>query len=152
MTSLSFSSNGKWLLVGTAGDGHYILDAFEGTLLWKLQGFVGLEKGKAGHTIGMTPGRGISGEEVCWTPDSKFVVGGSQDGRVHFWDLSFPDTLPTSKGPGEEDPAVIMPSASLDGHSAASRCVRFNPRSVMLATGGSELVQYYFLHLCSGLT
>lgn len=36
-TSLSFSNDGKWLLVGTSGDVHYIVDAFEGTLVARLE-------------------------------------------------------------------------------------------------------------------
>lgn len=139
MTSLSFSSNGKMLLVGTAGDYHYVLDAFDGNLLWKLEGFVGLERGKTGNAIGMVPGRGISGEEVCWTPDSKFVIGGSQDGKVYFWDLSEPNKLP-KPAPGTSDPVVLKPTITLPGHPSATRCVRFNPRHMMLATAGAELV------------
>ncbi|KAF9517816.1 hypothetical protein BS47DRAFT_1339037 [Hydnum rufescens UP504] len=140
MTSLSFSSNGKMLLVGTAGDAHYVLDAFEGTLLYKLAGFVGLERGKSSgpNSLGMVPSRGISGEEVCWTPDSKFVVGGSQDGRVYLWDLSEPAKLP-KPAPRGVDPVVLAPSVTLDGHPGPSRCVKFNPRFIMLATAGAEL-------------
>ena len=140
MTSLAFSANGKYLLVGTAGDAHYVLDAFEGTLLYKLEGFIGLERGKTGTHVGMVPGRGISGSEVSWTPDSKFICGGSQDGRVHVWDLSDPETLPSPSPPGT-DPAVLKPAFSLEGHHSASRCVRFNPRFMMLVTAGSELVR-----------
>ena len=141
MTSLAFSANGKYLLVGTAGDAHYVLDAFEGTLLYKLEGFIGLERGKTGMHVGMVPERGISGGEVCWTPDSRFICGGSQDGRVHIWDLSDPENLPSPSPPGT-DPAVLKPVFSLEGHPGASRCVRFNPRFMMLVTAGSELVRF----------
>lgn len=37
MTSLSFSNDGKWLLVGTSGDVHYVLDSFDGSLLARLE-------------------------------------------------------------------------------------------------------------------
>ncbi|KAJ1307556.1 hypothetical protein OPQ81_001653 [Rhizoctonia solani] len=77
MTSMSFSTNGKWLLVGTAGEVHYVLDAFDGDLLCRLEGHLGLERGKTGNSLGVVPDRGISGEEVCWTPDSKFVIPGA---------------------------------------------------------------------------
>ena len=36
-TSLAFSSDGKWLLVGTSGDVHYVVDAFEGTVVARLE-------------------------------------------------------------------------------------------------------------------
>lgn len=37
MTSLSFSNDGKWLLVGTSGDVHYVLDSFDGSMLARLE-------------------------------------------------------------------------------------------------------------------
>lgn len=36
-TSVSFSNDGKWLLVGTSGDVHYVLDSFEGTVVARLE-------------------------------------------------------------------------------------------------------------------
>lgn len=36
-TSLAFSNDGKWLLVGTSGDTHYVADAFEGTIVARLE-------------------------------------------------------------------------------------------------------------------
>src|ERR1700749_1400646 len=38
MTRLMFSSNAQYLLVGTAGDAHYILDAYDGDMIVKLEG------------------------------------------------------------------------------------------------------------------
>ncbi|KDQ15883.1 hypothetical protein BOTBODRAFT_157653 [Botryobasidium botryosum FD-172 SS1] len=138
MTSLSFSTNGRWLLVGTAGNGHYILDSFEGGLLAKLEGFEGLERGKTGEKVGVVPVRGISGEEVSWTPDSKYVVGGSYNGKVHFWDIGAAEPLaPTREG---QDPKKVLPAFSLDGHPGPSRCVKFNPRFAMICSAGQELV------------
>ena len=29
--------------------------------------------------------------ETCFTPDSKFILGGSQDGKVHIWNLETHD-------------------------------------------------------------
>lgn len=37
LTSLAFSADGKWLLVGTGGDLHYIVDAFEGSIVARLE-------------------------------------------------------------------------------------------------------------------
>lgn len=142
MTSLSFSSNGKWLLVGTAGDAHYVLDAFDGNLIYRLEGFSGLERGKTGREISMVPSRGISGEEVSWTPDSKFIVGGSQDGKLYVWDLSDESKFPPPTRPGEEAFA-LKPSIAMDGQPSTTRCVKFNPRYQMMATAGAELVSSY---------
>ncbi|RDB25808.1 WD repeat-containing protein 82 [Hypsizygus marmoreus] len=138
MTSMSFSSNGKYLLVGCSGDAHYILDAFEGHLLAKLEGHVGLERRSISAPPSIEPAKGSSGEEVGWTPDSKYVVGGSLDGKVLVWDVQH---LPTRTG--EVDlkvhPMRLRPLVALDGHPGPSRCVRFNPRIAMMCTAGSEL-------------
>jgi COMPASS component SWD2 len=37
-TSLAFSNDGKWLLVGTAGDVHYVVDAYNGEVVARLEG------------------------------------------------------------------------------------------------------------------
>ncbi|KAH7106455.1 WD40-repeat-containing domain protein [Auriculariales sp. MPI-PUGE-AT-0066] len=147
MTSLSFSSNSDWLLVGTSSNAHYILDAFDGHLLAKLEGHEGLERGKTGN-ISVTPQRGISSEEVSWTPDSRYVVGGSHNGRVLVWDIAgwaprLKQRLEDVKGlpdsQAKPEPYVIPPLVNVDGHTGPSRCVKFNPRVAMMATAGPDL-------------
>lgn len=140
MTSLAFSSNGKYLLVGASGSAHYILDAFEGHLLAKLEGHIGLERTRLDVSEELNPTKGISGEEVSWTPDSKFILGGSLDGKICIWDVqNLPDR---SNEPIDinKHPKVIQPLSIIEGHPGPSRCVRFNPRLAMLATAGQELV------------
>ena len=139
MTSLSFSSNGKYLLVGCSGDAHYVLDSFEGHLLAKLEGFVGLERRMMGPPVDLQPSKGCSGEEVSWTPDSKYIVGGSLDGKVCIWDVQSLPTRAEDMDP-KRSPLRLNPVATLDGHPGPSRCVRFNPRFAMLCTAGAELV------------
>lgn len=140
MTSLSFSTNEKYLLVGCSGDAHYILDAFEGHLLAKLEGFVGLERRRQDAPISIDPVKGNSGEEVSWTPDSKYVVGGSLDGRLVVWDVQ---SLPIRSGAVDlkSPPMCIQPLSSLDGHPGPARCVKFNPRLAMMVSAGAELVR-----------
>ncbi|CED84100.1 Histone H3 (Lys4) methyltransferase complex and RNA cleavage factor II complex, subunit SWD2, partial [Phaffia rhodozyma] len=75
VTSLSFSPHGKYILVGTSGEVHYLLDSFTGQLLKRLVGHSGLGRNPMGDSGG-TPQRGISGEEVKWSPDAKFVISG----------------------------------------------------------------------------
>lgn len=139
ITSLSFSTNGKYLLVGCSGDAHYILDAFEGHLLVKLEGHVGLERRSMSSPPSIEPTKGSSGEEVSWTPDSKYVISGSLDGRILIWDVQ---NLPQRTGPVDlkVPPLRLHPLVSLDGHPGPSRCVRFNPRYNMMVSAGSELV------------
>jgi COMPASS component SWD2 len=140
MTSLSFSSNGKFLLVGCSGNAHYILDAFEGHLLAKLEGHVGLERRSISAPPSIEPMKGSSGEEVGWTPDSKYVISGSLDGKILIWDVG---NLSPPTGPVDlqKPPTRILPLSTLDGHPGPSRCVRFNPRIAMMCTAGSELVR-----------
>jgi COMPASS component SWD2 len=139
MTSLAFSTNGKYILVGCSGDAHYIVDSFEGHVLAKLEGFMGLERRAPGAPPDIKPQKGCSGEEVSWTPDSKFIVGGSLDGRVHIWDMK---KLPAEVDKDWQGPMIrIQPLANLDGHPAASRAVKFNPRFAMMASAGAELVR-----------
>jgi len=143
MTSLTFSNNGKYLLVGTAGDSHYILDAFDGELLLKLDGHLGLERTKVpGPVSTFAPLKGVSGEEVAFTPDSRFVISGSHDGKVIIWDVS-DDTkikgMAESARKAGQNPPKQDPIASLEGHSDPTRCVKFNPRFCMMATAGTEL-------------
>ncbi|TFK40239.1 WD40-repeat-containing domain protein [Crucibulum laeve] len=141
ITSMSFSSNGKYLLVGCSGDAHYVLDAFEGHLLAKLEGHVGLERRNIGAPPSIEPTKGSSGEEVSWTPDSKFIVGGSLDGRIFVWDVQ---NLPARSGDVDlkVSPTRIPPMIALDGHAGPSRCVKFNPRYAMLCTAGAELAYW----------
>ncbi|KDQ53191.1 hypothetical protein JAAARDRAFT_39562 [Jaapia argillacea MUCL 33604] len=138
MTSLQFSSNGKYLLVGCSGDAHYILDAFEGHLVAKLEGHIGLERRKIDTPILIDPVRGCSGEEVSWTPDSKFIVSGSLDGRIVVWDVQ---NLPVPSGPIDlkAPPLRVQPLVKLDGHPGPTRCVKFNPRFAMLCSAGADL-------------
>jgi len=99
---------------------------------------VGLERRKSGAPPSIEPAKGNSGEEVSWTPDSKYVVGGSLDGRVLVWDMQ---NLPTRTGVVDlkTHPVRIPPLVALDGHPGPSRCVKFNPRFTMMCTAGAEL-------------
>ncbi|KAJ7056556.1 WD40-repeat-containing domain protein [Mycena amicta] len=138
MTSLAFSSNGKYLLVGCSGDAHYVVDAFEGHLLAKLEGHVGLERRMSTAPPTIEPSKGCSGEEVGWTPDSKFVISGSLNGKILVWDAQ---NLPDKTGDVDlkAPPLRLQPTVALDGHPGPSRCVRFNPRLAMMCSAGAEL-------------
>lgn len=140
ITSMAFSSNGKYLLVGCSGDAHYVMDAFEGHLLAKLVGYASLERRRPDTQLSIEPQRGCSGEEVSWTPDSKYVVGGGVDGRICVWDVQ---DLEEKTGPIDlkATPRRLQPITKIDGHPGPSRCVKFNPRLAMMATAGAELVR-----------
>lgn len=103
-TSLKFSNDGKWLLVGTSSDTHYVVDAFEGVLVARLEGlFLSVPKLIAGEPLicfeqsgtvpsgimglersivppyerPMEPAVGISSEELSWTPDGRYIISGT---------------------------------------------------------------------------
>lgn len=89
-----------------------------------------------------------SGEEVSWSGDSKFVISGSGNGVICIWDLIPIDGHEKLQGPilvpginprcMTLEPVVKLQSGGVEG--VASRCVRFNPRLGMLASGGEDLV------------
>ncbi|BGP20720.1 hypothetical protein JCM10213_001036 [Rhodosporidiobolus nylandii] len=149
-TSCSFSNDGKWLLVGTSGDVHYVLDSFEGNVVARLECpypdeiAIGLERAIAPpHERPMDPRAGLSSEEVKWSPDGRFVISGSIDGRIHIWDVAPPDgerekLYPDRPAPGPG--CTLYPICSPEGHvGGPSRALAFNPRTAMLASAGFEL-------------
>lgn len=130
ITSLSFNQSGQHVLVGTAGDVHYVVDSFSGQLLFRLVGHVGLERAD-GADLGMISQAGGSGQEVCWTPDGRMVVSGSASGQLCVW------AIPES--PPHGTPTTLQPSALLNGHEGSARVVAFNPRYAQLSSAGSQV-------------
>ncbi|WWC68317.1 uncharacterized protein I206_102242 [Kwoniella pini CBS 10737] len=158
-TSIAFSSNGEYLLIGTSSDVHYLLDAIDLVPLRRLVGHQGLERDKNGNKQPGTK-RGISGEEVSFTSDSKFIISGSSDGSILFWDLiDDPITKIGSEGQilltrkelenGKKDVKSIQwhtlpipdlkAKVILKGGNGPSRAVKFNHRLQMFAVGGEDL-------------
>lgn len=58
--------------------------------------------------------------QTCFTPDSNFVLGGSQDGTVHIWNMQ------TS----EKEEILRKPAVG------STRNIIFNPVFMCFATGG----------------
>uniref|UniRef100_A0A8C4Z7E8 WD repeat-containing protein 82-like n=1 Tax=Gadus morhua TaxID=8049 RepID=A0A8C4Z7E8_GADMO len=107
-TGLSFSSDGKQILVSTNGGAICILHAYNGSVL---------------HTFsGYNNSNGIP-LQACFTPDSQFVMIGSEDGRVHVWS--------TESG---------MKVAVLDGkHAGPINTLQFNPRYMTFASACTNM-------------
>ncbi|WVQ71331.1 hypothetical protein IAR50_000859 [Cryptococcus sp. DSM 104548] len=157
-TSLSFSNNGHYLLVGTSSDVHYVLDAMDLVPLRRLVGHKGLERDQNGHKT-VEPRRGISGEEVGWTGNSEFVISGSATGEVLLWDLRPEEGCEKLNRndylggkwdvPGHEAPdwgririPDVVPAVVLNDKKdglGPSRAVAYNPRYNMMAVGGRDL-------------
>ncbi|POW08465.1 hypothetical protein PSTT_07510 [Puccinia striiformis] len=89
----------------------------------------------------MFPGQSGSSEETTWTPDSRYVISGSADGKVFVWDVQPPKDDPIHAMCAPQSPHTTwQPLKVYDGHLGnPSRCVGFNPRLGMLATAATEL-------------
>ncbi|SNX84367.1 related to SWD2 - subunit of the COMPASS complex [Melanopsichium pennsylvanicum] len=133
ITSLTFTNDSQYLLLGTSGDVHYVIDTFSerGQVVARLIGHEGLEKA-AGKSIGMVAEAGISGQEVCWTPNGKWVLSGSADGSVVFW---YMDVEEAKKNEFKN----LRPRFKHTAHDGASRVLAFNPRYAQLMSGGAEV-------------
>ncbi|XP_070495335.1 WD repeat-containing protein 82-like [Chironomus tepperi] len=73
---MKFSNNGKYLMINTNSSLTIIIDVDSGEMCRRLYGY----NNKYRLPI-----------ETCFSPDSKFVLGGSQDGKVHIWNLETHD-------------------------------------------------------------
>ncbi|KAF9370644.1 member of Set1p complex, histone methyl transferase [Mortierella sp. AD011] len=163
-TQLEFSSDGKNILVTTASDAHYVVDAFKpANTRFRL----------IGHYYNYT-GNDVfqSGGEACWTPDGKFVVSGSRDGSIYVWDIAKAmadqaagifggagsngsnggingsvSGVPGGGGAGSNGQSGGLLSANgelrpykvLKAHGTPSHIVAFNPKYLMMVSGSTEL-------------
>jgi COMPASS component SWD2 len=100
------------MLLTTDGDAHYLLNALNGEVMRRLQGHVAMSS--------------ATGEEVAFTPDGKYVVGGSDDGSVCVWDVQ--NGLPDGS-----------PIVSLEGHTKSVTAVGWNPQYAMMVTACSDV-------------
>uniref|UniRef100_A0A8C7J1J4 WD repeat domain 82 n=1 Tax=Oncorhynchus kisutch TaxID=8019 RepID=A0A8C7J1J4_ONCKI len=108
-TGLKFSNDGKLILVSTNGGALRLLDAFKGAVM---HSFGGYNNSKA-VTL-----------EASFTPDSQFIMIGSEDGKVHVWNAE-----------------SGMKVAVLDGkHTGPVTCLQFNPKFMTFASACSNML------------
>ncbi|KAI9352491.1 WD40-repeat-containing domain protein [Zopfochytrium polystomum] len=105
--SIKANNDGKFLLVSTTGESHIIVDSFSGKVVRKLHGI------SNNVQIEM---------EASFTPDGKYVLSGSQDGSIHFWECASGKQV-----------------ARLEGHAEPCHVVLFNPRYMMFGSADSTL-------------
>jgi COMPASS component SWD2 len=132
---LEFSNDGKSLLLGTTGQSHFLLDAFEGTLKASLRRSErgGVRRLGAGeHNVDIDP---LSSEylqpstgDCCFTSDGRYVLSGSRKENVLVWDTLVP-------APDKN----LRPIHELE-YKGDTAVVAFNPRYNFFATGDKELV------------
>ncbi|KAH7139174.1 WD repeat-containing protein-like protein [Dendryphion nanum] len=128
-TKIEFTNDGKSLIIGTNGNGHFVLDAFDGKLIhfcYRKAGSSG-RLGPSGPTI--PGGAGILGQgDLCVSPDGQFLMGGSSEEGVLVWDISKP--------PSQNQ--FLEPNEQLPGHGKAA-VIGYNPRFNLLATADRDL-------------
>lgn len=111
--SLTFSPNGKQILITTDYEELYIHDAFSGQPLHKL-------------AIGPKLSAPIENPcEATYTPDSQYILCGSTDGCIHVWS--------SSKG---VKTAVLKHDKS---QAEAIQRVMFNPKYMLIASAGTRM-------------
>ncbi|KAL6862064.1 WD40-repeat-containing domain protein [Trichoderma novae-zelandiae] len=137
-TRLEFSNDGKTILVGTKGRGHFLLDAFQGNLKAYLRRPAGgtrrLAAGESLPANGAAPlptdpGAFESSGDCCFAPDGRYVLSGGAKQDVLVWD--------TLKQPSEGK--VLDPTWTLPDKREAA-VVAFNPRFNFFATADQDLV------------
>lgn len=104
-TKLEFSNDGKKLLVATSGPGHYVLDAFDGPLIAYLPKTNGVTSRiapavRARIAPGSRSGNVTGTGDACWSPDGRYVVGGSGEAGMLVWDVDV--ALGGGKGEGPD--------------------------------------------------
>lgn len=131
-TKLEFSNDGKSILLGTRGNGHYLLDAFDGKLRAYLRKPEGGTRrpavGEGNASAPSDPSQAESSGECCFTPDGRYVMSGAKN-NVLIW-----DTLGTVSETKVLEPAHVL----LDKREAA--VLAFNPRYNFFATADQDLV------------
>ncbi|KAJ6005925.1 WD-40 repeat protein [Penicillium sp. IBT 35674x] len=126
-TRLEFSNDGKYLMVGTDYHGHFILDAFDGSIKAFLTG-KSSPTGRAApvSTTGKPRGQG----DACFTPDGRYVIGGNGDG---------PDMLVWDMQQKPEANNMLPPVAKLP-HRNRTAVVEYNPKYNMIASADQDTV------------
>ena len=129
---LEFSNDGKNLLLTTAGEGHYVIDSFDGNLVHYLK-----RPGSSQRRAPGGEGSRVSGTgDACFSVDAQFVVGGSggDDGML-VWDVA----------QGRNSGDVLKHMAKLPFNQGAQdrvEIVGYNPRFNLLCTADRNFLMW----------
>ncbi|KAJ8046554.1 WD repeat-containing protein 82 [Holothuria leucospilota] len=108
-TSLKFSADGKKILITTNGPVIRLIDAFTGS---PIQTFMGHQ-----NTKGLLL-------EASFSPDAQYVLSGSQDGKIHVWNVESGLKVAVLESKHDENPVY---------------CVQYNPKFMMLASSSQHM-------------
>ncbi|KAI1335522.1 WD repeat-containing protein [Xylariaceae sp. FL0016] len=133
-TKLEFANDGRSILLGTKGGGHFLLDSFNGSLKAYLRKPEGtrinrLAAGEDASVNGGSNGTNVeSSGDCCFTVDGRYVIGGTKKGVV-VW-----DTVGLS-----DEKKICEPLHTIEDQREAA-VVAFNPRFNFFATANQEVV------------
>jgi len=131
-TKLEFSNDGTSILVGTAGAGHYVLDSFEG----QLKHFCRRPAPSQRRPPGSKPSRVIGQGDISFSPDGRFLIGGSGGEDVSVWDLS----------QRQASDGVLKPTHSLPfppNIKERAEICQYNPRFNQMITADQNLCIWF---------
>jgi WD40 repeat protein len=69
--------------------------------------------------------------DLAWSPDSEYLVSGSDDHAIHVW-------APSSQSLPSDSSSSTRPIRKLLGHSHCVYCVKFNPIGTLLISGSFD--------------
>ena len=116
------------MLVGTDYHGHFLLDAFDGSLRSFL---VGRSGGTGRAAPVSTSGKPLGQGDACFTQDGRYVIGGTGDqGDMLVWD--------TTAANGRQ----MEPTARLPNRGLKTAVVQCNPRYNMFATADTKVCMW----------
>lgn len=150
-TKLEFSNDGKKLLLATNGCGHYLLDSFYGKLMGycaKPQGPTNRispsslaefrERQKSSDKGGVDTGSTGQGD-ACFSPDGRYVIGGSGDSGLYTWDTNGRDEEQLANATTFE--RTLQPNGDLSKKSAGTAAiVAYNPKHNLIVTADRNVV------------
>lgn len=111
--SLKFSPDGKQMLITTNTEELFILDAFTGQLTNKL-------------TIGLPATEPIEQpSEASYSPDSQYILSGSEDGCLHVWSAQRGNKI-----------CILKPERT---RAEPVNCVKFNPKYMLISSACSRM-------------
>ncbi|KAA1118864.1 WD domain protein [Puccinia graminis f. sp. tritici] len=81
------------------------------------------------------PREGIN--DLAWSPDSEYLVSGSDDHAIHVWAPSS-QSLPSNPSSSSSSSSTTRPIRKLLSHSHCVYCVKFNPIGTLLISGSFD--------------
>jgi WD40 repeat protein len=105
LSGLSYSNDGQYLMVATRNAVIYVLNAETGRVKHNLQGF------DNSRSLAI---------DACFSPCSQFVASGSENSRIHFWNLNSSEKI-----------AVLKCTVR-----SPFRKIAFNPKFMCMASAG----------------